>query len=232
MASKQTSYTANDIMNTANYNTQQSALAAANANKTQLDWANAQQLYNSVEAQKNRDWQEYLSNTAHQREVADMIAAGLNPVLSASGGNGATVGSGASASAALPMANMASVDMSQNASIVGLLTGLTQAAAQVQASANTASATVQAAKQAAAAQQYASDNALQGTKYASNNSYTASLYSANKGFESAVYSADQALKGSVQAANKQLVASLVKTTADTATSLLPMLKSPVGKIGF
>lgn len=59
--------------------------------------------FNAHQADKQRDWSEWMSSSAHQREVADLRLAGLNPVLAA-GGSGASSPFGASASAsALPI---------------------------------------------------------------------------------------------------------------------------------
>lgn len=54
--------------------------------------------FNSFEADKNRDWLERISGSSWQRGVADMRAAGLNPMLAFSQGGASTPGSGAASS--------------------------------------------------------------------------------------------------------------------------------------
>ncbi|WGL31276.1 DNA pilot protein [Dipodfec virus UOA04_Rod_850] len=97
----------------------------------QMDFQSAEgakaRQFNHDEAELNRTWQEYMSSTAHQREIKDLSAAGLNPVLSAMGGTGAPVTSGATASGYSPGSGAkGDTDTSLSSALVGLFSSMLQ----------------------------------------------------------------------------------------------------------
>ena len=188
------------------------ANSAFNAEQAQLqrEWSEQQSAkamqFNAAEAQKNRDWQLMMSNTAHQREIKDLMAAGLNPVLSAMNGNGAAVTSGATASGVVGSGSKADADTATSGAIVNLLGSILSAQTSIE------NANVNARTQEAVADKYnamskivAEINAAAGieqagihagaTRYAANQSSSASRYASDQSRAASEYATDHTKTG-------------------------------------
>ena len=77
--------------------------------------------FNKEEAEKQRAWETEMSNTAHQREIEDLRASGINPALTAMGGNGASTPSGATASGSNASGSNASGGVGNGASMLSAI---------------------------------------------------------------------------------------------------------------
>lgn len=121
--------TIRQLMKISEQNTAKSQQLAREQMAYQTKSDQAAMAWSAQEAQKNRDWQERLSNNAHQREVKDLMAAGLNPILSANAG--AYTGSGATGSGFSSSGAMGQVDTSVNGVLGSLLTSAMNSAANV-----------------------------------------------------------------------------------------------------
>lgn len=116
--------------------------------------------FNREEAATARNWQTQMSNTSHQREVKDLMKAGLNPVLSVNQGAQSYTTSAAQAQA-------------QNAAsaVAGLYESEWSAQATKKAARLSAAATRAAAAASAAATRYASEMNFAAAKYQSDMQY-------------------------------------------------------------
>lgn len=198
--------------------------AALNRN-WQRESNNIAMQFSAAEAAKNRNWQQYMSDTAHQREVRDLKAAGLNPVLSAIGGNGAAVTSGATASGYTSSGGQASADTSANTALVSLLGAMLQAQSSIANSATSAISNLAVADKYNAASKYAADLGLYGVKYSSDQSSAATRYSANVHAAASRYTSDNSLLSTEIASTAQKWSAQYAADSSRAASKLASVLS-------
>lgn len=164
--------------------------AAANSAQSQA-FAREEMRFNAEQSALSRTWQENMSNTAHQREVKDLIAAGLNPILS-TGGQGASTPSGATA-----VGSKGSVDESYGQALAGFLTSMVNSATQVETARLSADALIQSSANSANATRYAADMSSAANRYSADRSAAASMYGSSQAAAASRYGSDKSAVASI-----------------------------------
>lgn len=202
----------------------QAEQAAINREFQQLS-ANEAMAFSAEQAKADRDWQEYMSSTAHRREMADLKAAGLNPVLAANKGAATTAGAMASSAQAAgsaatgaqasnvqtPSGAKGDTDNQGTYAIMSLLGKMLDNEVARENMANSAKIAENQANMYTAATRYAAELAQIASIYGTDKGYESSRYHTDKSYESSIYGSDRSAEASMYSSDRHY-----QSTVDSA----------------
>lgn len=141
--------------------------------------------FNARQAEITRNWQEMMSNTAYQRQVRDMVAAGLNPVLGVSN-SGAAVPSGATGTGVASQGAKSEADTTMANAFSSMVNALVQGQTARDVAEINAKTSMHNAELSAQAVLASAGLSAEASKYGSGLAAAASRFASSLGFDAAV----------------------------------------------